>query len=118
MNLTPADEIIVHCQVKGYPKPVREHLFASRIRNWAFDLAWVELKIAIEIEGGVFGGKPCPTCGQRVGGRHNRGATFRNDTMKYNEAAIRGWRVLRVLPEQVKSGMALGWIDRLLTREV
>jgi len=41
--------------------------------------------IAVEIEGGVW-----------TGGRHTRGAGFRQDMEKYNEATAMGWRVFRV----------------------
>lgn len=53
-------------------------------RKWRFDFANVSEKIAIEIEGGIYSQ-----------GRHTRGSGFRNDTIKYNQATILGWRVLR-----------------------
>lgn len=74
-------------------------------RKWLFDLALVDLKIAIEVEGGLF----------MVGtGRHNRGAGMRADLVKYSEAVILGWRLLRILPEQINSGAAYTLVDRLV----
>jgi hypothetical protein len=61
-------------------------------RMWRFDYAIPELKIAIEVEGGIW--KP-------GGGRHNRGAGFRADIEKYNTAALMGWRVFRAEPEKL-----------------
>ena len=48
-------------------------------------------KLAIEIEGGIF-----------VNGRHNRPAGYVNDMLKYNEAVINGWRVLRYTTPQFR----------------
>jgi len=92
------------CQLLGLPRPVAEHRFHPT-RRWRFDWAFVDERIAIEIEGGVF---------LADGGRHSRGAGFRNDTEKYAEAAIAGWRIIRVLPEHVTQGQAVEWIRRAL----
>ncbi len=115
-RMTTADEIVARCLARRLPVPEREYKFAAPVRLWAFDLAWVDAKIALEIEGGAFAGKPCPECGQRPSGRHNRGAGFRKDREKYGEAFCRGWRVLTVMPEQVKSGLVMDWLQRVLTR--
>lgn len=73
----------------GLPAPVREHRFHP-VRRWRFDYAWIEHKVALEVEGGVW-----------TGGRHTRGAGFTNDLEKYSEAAIMGWCVLRVTPRDL-----------------
>ena len=80
----------------------REHRFHPT-RRWRFDLAWPDKKVAVEVDGGAF-----------ISGRHARGAGIRSDCEKFSEAAAMGWRVLRVLPEHVESGQALGWIERAL----
>jgi very-short-patch-repair endonuclease len=61
-------------------------------RRWRFDYAWPAARVALEVEGGAFSG-----------GRHTRGAGFRRDMEKYNEAARLGWVVLRCLPEQLRT---------------
>lgn len=94
------------CQFAGLPTPISEYTFHP-LRKWRFDFAFVDAKIALEIEGGAF---------LKDGGRHTRGAGFRNDLEKYAEAAILGYRVIRVLPEQVENGQALTWIERALTK--
>src|SRR5262245_52209213 len=76
-------------QKQGLPLFHPEYAFAKP-RRWRFDYAWPDLKIALEVEGGAFSG-----------GRHTRGAGFRNDLEKYNAATSAGWRVFRVLPEQL-----------------
>jgi len=68
---------------QGFPEPAREYRFMPP-RRYRFDLAWPELKIAVELEGGVFSG-----------GRHTRGTGFESDCAKYNYAALFGWTILR-----------------------
>lgn len=92
------------CDLAGLPRPVAEHRFHVT-RKWRFDWAFTTQKLAIEVEGAAF---------KAGGGRHTRGAGFRKDTEKYAEALILGWRVLRVLPEQIENGQALTWCDQIL----
>lgn len=72
-------------------------------RRWAFDFAWVEQKVALEVEGGAF-----------TGGRHTRGAGFVKDMSKYNTATLLGWRVLRVTPQQLMKQETVEMIKQLL----
>lgn len=67
------------------PAPTREHLFAAPARKWRFDFAWPALRLAVEIEGGIW----------QTLSRHTHAATFVKDAEKYNAAAMMGWRVLR-----------------------
>jgi very-short-patch-repair endonuclease len=76
------------------PEPVREFVFAKP-RRWRADFAWPELKVLVEVEGGTW-----------VNGRHNRGAGFEADLIKYNAAALLGYAVLRFSGAAVKSGDA------------
>jgi hypothetical protein len=79
------------CESLGYHMPLAEHLFCLT-RQWRFDFAWPEEKIALEIEGSIL-----------CGGRHQSTAGFLNDIEKYNTAASMGWLVLRAttLPKPV-----------------
>jgi len=90
----------------GLPPPVREYRFHPR-RRWRFDFAWLDQKIALEIEGGGF-----------VEGRHHRGAGFAADCSKYAEALILGWRVLRITPRMIDNGAALDYLGRLFANEL
>lgn len=86
----------------GLPKPEREYRFAKP-RRWRFDFAWPTRLVAVEVEGGRW-----------VGGRHTSPVGFGKDCEKYSEAAARGWRIVRVTPEMVTDGTALGYIERAL----
>ena len=55
-----------------------------------YDLAIVDLKIGIEIEGGVW------SCGA-----HTRGKGFIEDMEKYNAAVTFGWVILRFTPQDL-----------------
>lgn len=70
-------------------------------RGWRFDFAWPELMVAVEIEGGTW-----------IGG--HGGTRFEQDAVKYAEAAIRGWAVLRVTTDMVLDGRAIALLGRAL----
>jgi hypothetical protein len=81
----------------GLPEPTREYQFALAVgRRWAFDLAWPEHLLAVEIEGGRW-----------IDGRHTRPKGFAADCLKYNCATLLGWRLLRVVPDWIEDGAAL-----------
>jgi hypothetical protein len=78
----------------GNPKKgLREALAVAGLKDWRFDFALVDQKIAIEVEGGVF-----------THGRHTRGSGFTDDCIKYNAATRAGWRVLRYTSAMVIKG--------------
>lgn len=79
------------CVAHGFSKPVREHKFHP-VRKWRLDFSWPDALVAVEVEGGLF---------LVGGGRHNRGASMKNDMEKYNEAALAGWIILRYTPDQL-----------------
>jgi len=86
----------------GHGAGIRKRLNAANLKDWRFDFADKANMIAVEIEGGVF-----------VGGRHVNGAGFRADAIKYNEAQIMGWTVLRFTDREVKTGEAIRTLNRL-----
>ncbi len=89
-------EDILTAQIRtlGLPEPVREHRFCDR--RWRFDLAYPDRMLAIEVEGGVWSR-----------GRHVRARGYEEDCIKYSQAAILGWRVIRVTPAMVQDGRAV-----------
>lgn len=74
------------------PEPVREYRFHP-VRLWRFDLAWIDHKLAVEFNGGVW-----------IDGGHNRGRHQQGDFDKFNEAQLLGWRVLQFGTNHVKDG--------------
>ena len=98
MNLL--DELVL----AGLPLPVEEWKFAATIkRKWAFDYAWPDQLIALEVEGGIW-----------MDGRHVRGSGFMGDMEKYNCAALFGWRLIRVTPPSIENGHAFRLVSAAL----
>lgn len=62
---------------------ILEHKFHDT-RKWRIDLFIPAIKVAIELEGGVY-----------TGGRHTRPEGFLNDIEKYNNITILGLKLLR-----------------------
>ncbi len=73
-------------------------------RKWRADFLITGTKILIEVEGGIWSG-----------GRHTRGRGFIGDMEKYNSAAMMGFTVLRFSTEQVKSGLAVQQIEKMVS---
>lgn len=90
-NLAPYQAYVgLACRASGWPMPLSEYRFHP-LRRWRFDFAWPERMLALEIEGGIW-----------TRGRHVRGQGFLADLEKYNEAAIMGWRIIRLTPDQLR----------------
>ena len=60
-------------------------------RKWRADFAHLPSKTLIEIEGGIW-----------IHGRHTTPRGFTADAEKYLEASLAGWRVLRLVDQQIK----------------
>ena len=96
------ETFLLHCRTVGL-SPEREYPFCEG-RKWAFDFAWPDDLIAVEVEGGTAFGKS----------RHSRGQGFVNDCLKYNMAARLGWRVLRYTTDMVLSGHAIDDVQQIM----
>lgn len=81
-------------------RPQMQYVFHPT-RKWRFDFAWPEVRVAVEIDGGIF-----------VGGGHNRGVRFSQDADKHNEAVLLGWRLLRFTTVQIR-GEPVQCIDKV-----
>ena len=60
------------------------------VRKWRFDYARPDLKIAIEVDGGVF-----------TGGRHSGGVGQVKDMEKCNNACALDWLVFHITPDDM-----------------
>jgi len=102
----------------GIPVPTTEHQFHPK-RRWRLDFAWPEQKLAVEIEGAIFGRTvTCHQCRSKVmrktktgkwisireGGRHSTGAGMAADMEKYDALTELGWRLLRYQPGKIDYG--------------
>lgn len=90
--------LLTQIEQAGLPTPSREARVNSK-RRWRFDFSWPTSGLAVEVEGG-----------QWVQGRHQRGTGFENDCVKYNQAQLDGWRVLRFTGDMVRDGRAIATI--------
>lgn len=72
---------------------VRNHRFCPG-RKFELDFAWVEWKIAVEIQGAV----------------HRIRDKFARDTEKMFLEHLHGWRVIRATKDDVVSGRAAAWL--------
>ena len=79
----------------------REYRFHPA-RRWRFDFALPELKLAIECDGGGWSN-----------GRHTRGKGFIEDCKKLSEAALLGWRVIRVTTVDLDDNSAWDYARRI-----
>ena len=93
------------CRAYGLPKPVPEYQFHAS-RKWRTDYYFEAngVKIAVEIEGGVW-----------TQGRHTRGKGFVADMEKYNQYAILGILLLRFTPDDLKKSATYEIIKEVLT---
>jgi very-short-patch-repair endonuclease len=66
------------------------------IRKWRFDFAMVPVKLAIEIEGGIW-----------INGKYNHGSGIMRMVEKMNAAQLQGWRVLQFTTNDIQNGTAI-----------
>jgi len=82
----------------------REFKFHPK-RKWLLDFAWPEMKIAIEVHGGIWkSGKS----------GHTSGKGRMRDMEKMNEATLHGWLVLEVASNHIRDGSAIEWAKRMI----
>lgn len=98
------DLFFILLEKKGLPLPKPEFKFHPK-RRWRFDYAFVDHKLAVEIEGGAY-----------KYGRHNRATGFIKDMEKYNAAAELGWRLLRATPKDAMNWDFIEQIGRTLKK--
>lgn len=99
-------EIVKACfEQNGIVCPEFEHKFCPD-RNWMFDLAWPESKVALEVQGGIF-----------IAGRHNRGGALLKEWEKLNTASAMGWRVLFFQPKDLLMLETINTIKKALEND-
>lgn len=91
----------------GIGSGVQARLRDARLRDWRFDFAFPQIRLAVEVEGGA-----------GCYGRHQRPEGFHNDLIKYQEALKLGWIVYRVDAKMVRTGVAVNTIQLLVERQL
>lgn len=86
------------CLKAGLPEPVTEYRW-HETRRFRADFAWVEHRVILEVEGGLW-----------VKGKHGRGSGIVKDIEKQNEASARGWLVLRCQPKELLLPATIAYI--------
>jgi len=96
-------EAVLSQHLAAYKINFKQEFQFNKDRKWRADFYLVGTKILIEVEGGIWSG-----------GRHTRGKGYLGDMEKYNSAAALGYQVYRFSTEQVKSGLAIEQILKLI----
>lgn len=93
------------CKDNGVPIPATEYMFAKEAmgREWRFDYAWIEERLALEVDGGLF-----------VHGGHNRGGFILKTHEKQNAAAELGWRILHCVPKTLRTTATIELLQRAM----
>lgn len=101
--LLPADRLALLLDAEHIAY-VREYKFCSA-RKWRADFCCQgKVKVLVEVEGGTFMAKS----------RHTTGKGFAQDCLKYAEAMMLGYIVLRCTPQQIDDGLVIVWLKKLL----
>ena len=97
------DKLIFQIRAFRLPVPEQEVVFHPT-RKWRMDLAWPNLKIAVEYQGGIFTGQAS----------HTSIPNILRDQEKNNEAQILGWIVIYANARTVESAQAVDHIRRAI----
>ena len=90
-------------QLKAYKIEFEQEFRFDPKRKWRADFHLVGKMILIEVEGGIWSN-----------GRHTRAKGYLGDMEKYNSAQLLRYQVLRFSTEQVKSGLAVRQIEKMV----
>jgi very-short-patch-repair endonuclease len=95
---------LLHLQLRAMhlPTPVREYQ-AIEGRKFRCDLAWLESKLCVEVDGG-----------DMSFGRHSRAGGMASDAEKQNLLTLAGWKCFRFTGSQVRSGYAIDFLTKVL----
>jgi very-short-patch-repair endonuclease len=98
-------------EIYGLGQPEEEYPFHPT-RKWRFDYAWIDRKIAVEVDGGIWirgrSGR---------GGAHSLPTNILRDMEKSNEAQKLGWRIFRFTPTEIKKGVAQAFMKTVFDNQ-
>ena len=96
-------ESLLSLQLKALKIAFEREFKFCQDRKWRADFHMVGKMILIEVEGGIWSN-----------GRHTRAKGYLGDMEKYNSATALGYQVIRFSTEQVKSGLAIQQIEKMV----
>lgn len=95
-------KLLFQIRAMGLPEPDREFR-AIEGRKFRFDFAWLEQKLLVECQGGIW-----------TRGAHGRPVGIKRDMEKLNLAQLQGWRVMQFGVDEIDNGEAVGIIAKAL----
>jgi very-short-patch-repair endonuclease len=96
-----SDYFTLTCKALGICSPTTEFKFHPD-RRWRIDFAFPEVKLAVEIEGGIW-----------KTSRHTHPSGFMKDIEKYNALTELGWHLLRYIPQKINYDQIKRIYDKL-----
>ncbi len=96
------DELAFALEAAGVEAPERQYAYVPD-RKFSADFAWPAHRLLVEVQGGVYNRKA-----------HGSVSGILRDIERGNEAALAGWRLLRVTSRMISDGDALELIERAL----
>lgn len=106
---TAQDLFLEQCRAHHLPTAVRDYRFAkaSTGRQFEADAAFLEFKLIVEIQGGIW---------MPGGGAHSRPMNIERDVEKQQFALVLGWSLLPVTPKDVRKLHAIELTRMVLAR--
>jgi len=104
-------------QIRMYGLPEGQAQFrAVPGRKWAWDRAWPELRLLVEVQGGIMSSKVKGADGLvRVMG-HNSISGILRDHEKHNAATLEGWYVLYANTKTINDASFVQTLARYITK--
>jgi hypothetical protein len=105
-------QFVMQCQALKLPPMAVQWRFAnskhpnSASRKWRADCVFPDYKIFVEIDGGVW-----------IRGAHGHPKDILRNMTKQNDAMLLGFTVLRFTPQEVRSGHAVEFTQKVLTEK-
>jgi hypothetical protein len=100
------DLFAFQCRAMKLPEAAEQFRFALSLeREFRADFAWPKYWLLIEIEGGIW---------RRGGGAHSHPVSIERNIEKHQHAALLGYIVLPILPEEVTNGKGIELTMRTL----
>jgi very-short-patch-repair endonuclease len=108
-------EFDFQCRAYKLPPAIRKHRMPSAsglltpktqvLATWEFDFAFLEQRLLVEIDGGIF---------MPGGGAHSHPVDITRNMTKRNDAALGGFWLLAFTPREVRNGHAIAFTQKKL----